>query len=306
MKPNRKQKAQFGFFIAILITLAVILAFTTMISGLKRFNKASEHGRREQEQALSSQVARYSSSSSSSSSQPSSSSSSSPININSSVPSQTDANAAFNAVKNQLPQNAKYNNAGAFELNGNKAQLSIGKTNHPYAANTVDHFNRPGVANAFLTKQSRQYQNRQQTNNGATSWKPAGYHQLLNLPGQYRFAYNRGHLLGYALVGNIRGYDASEHNHQNIVTQTMWANQANEPNNTGQNYYEGLVRKALDQNKQVRYQVTPLYASDKDQVPMGIHLQALSTDGTLNFNVFVPNIQNNININYQTGVANRK
>ena len=107
-------------------------------------------------------------------------------------------------------------------------------------------------------------------------------------------------MIGYAIAGSIPGFDASESNQQNIITQTSWSNQAGSDDNTGQNYYEGLVRKAQDQNKTVRYRVTPMYVKD-NLVASGVHLEAKSNDLSLQFNVYVPNVQGNIIINYANG-----
>ncbi|OAP99435.1 DNA/RNA non-specific endonuclease [Ligilactobacillus aviarius] len=206
------------------------------------------------------------------------------------------------SVKQQLGGSITYNGHGAFIINNNQNDLNAQIASAPYATDEVDNLGRPHIGNAWLNKTCRQYKNREQTGNGRTDWKPAGFHQLSGLPGEYKHAYDRGHLLGYALVGGIRGFNASESNPANVATQTAWANEARSADSTGQNYYEGLVRKALDQNKQVRYRVTDIYDGN-NLVPAGAHIEAKSSDGSLEFNVFVPNVQNNIRINYATGYA---
>jgi DNA-entry nuclease len=197
----------------------------------------------------------------------------------------------------------KYNNNGAFIINNNQSTLNANVNSAPYATDHLDSQKRAYDGEALLNKTTRQYQNRESTNNGASNWKPAGFIQRNNLSGTYSHAYDRGHLLGYALIGGLKGFDASEHNAKNIATQTAWANEAYATNSTGQNYYEGIVRKALDQNKIVRYSVKDLYESKNAKVPSGAWIQAKSKDGSVSFNVFIPNVQSGLKINYNTGVT---
>lgn len=85
-----------------------------------------------------------------------------------------------------------------------------------------------------------------------------------------------------------------------MATQIVWANETNSESSTGQNYYGSLVRGALGQNKRIRYRVTLIYDGD-DLLASGTHLKAKSSDGSLEFNAFVPSVQGGLTFDYYSG-----
>lgn len=65
-----------------------------------------------------------------------------------------------------------------------------------------------------------------------------------------------------------------------------------------------MIRKRLDASRtvKIRYKVTPIYDGD-NLVSSGNHLEAKANDGSLEYNVFVPNVQPGVVIDYKTGFA---
>lgn len=115
------------------------------------------------------------------------------------------------SIKKQLGPDVQWNRVGAYIINRNKTDLTANVASPPYANNEtkwVQEQKVPKRANTLLAKSTRQYQDRSQLKKGYRSFKPAGWHQLHHLKGSYDHAVDRGHLLGYALVGGLKGFDA--------------------------------------------------------------------------------------------------
>ena len=116
--------------------------------------------------------------------------------------------------------------------------------------------------------------------------------------------YNRGHLIAYSISAGIdqdgnynpKNQSGDQNNPKNLFTQSAYSNQKI------QTIFESKVRRALRENKRVIYQATPIFRGN-ELMARGINLQAISTDGSLDFNVYLFNVQPRCVYNYNDGRA---
>lgn len=184
------------------------------------------------------------------------------------------------------------------ELNHNQATLNPAAWKGPRVQyHNLDQLNRTSGSNtAFLTEA-----NVASTANRVRQFvAPTGWHS--NRPNSE--IYNRGHLIAYSLSGGItsdgkfhpNSQTGDQNNLKNLFTQTAYTNQR------VQTVFETKVRNALSENKKVIYQATPIFRNN-ELMARGINLQAISTDKTLNFNVYIFNVQPGYVFNYMNGRA---
>ena len=157
----------------------------------------------------------------------------------------------------------------------------------------LDHLNRTTTDTAYLSNRNLGHS----AGRPSQDWTPTGWHY--NHRGSE--IYNRGHLIAYTLTFNInqdgaysQGAMGSSDNPKNLGTQSAYSNQVL------MQIYEGKVRQALEDSKHVIYQVTTVFRGD-ELMPRGYWLQGLSTDGSVNFNVYIFNVQPVYSYNYLDG-----
>lgn len=109
------------------------------------------------------------------------------------------------------------------------------------------------------------------------------------IPGGY--LYHRSHIIAWKLGG----IDVDK---RNIMAGTQSFNI------NGMKPFEDKVYEYLEENKSnhVLYRVTPHF-KDNNELACGVNIEAYSIEdnGKLKFNVYVYNIQDKINIDYETG-----
>lgn len=193
-----------------------------------------------------------------------------------------------------LPLNVNY-----VELNNNTPTFSNDdlEITEPFIAFTaLDEYGRVGVSDALLDEELMPPE--QHERGGLSHVTPTGWVQ--NARGDEvsemvdgGWLYNRSHLIGHQLGGDDT--DVAE----NLMTGTRQFN-------LNMLEFENAVADVVEQGTQVRYRVTPVF-DDRDLLPYGVIMEGFSLDddgdlGTeLSFNIFIPNEQSSILLNYHDG-----
>ena len=152
----------------------------------------------------------------------------------------------------------------------------------------LDRYGRCGVAFANICKEIMPPEGDKRGDIGNV--KPTGWKQK-KYDGEY--LYNRCHLIGYQLSDE-------DDNELNLITGTRYFNVS------GMLPFENKVAdyiKENNKNMHVLYSVTPDF-KDSNLVANGVEIEAYSVEDSgdgICFNVYIYNVQPNINIDYKTG-----
>lgn len=194
-----------------------------------------------------------------------------------------------------------YNGYGSFVLedfvNFNKDFFKTEQYIHEFAKNVKDERDRAKRGIALLSRETII-----PPNGGASKGKSQFSGSV----------FHTGHILGHMLVGRMKDFNSRKNNDENIFPQTSWSNgggrdfesfKLNSERGNSQLTYERRIWNKLNKNGnkdlQVYYQVDLIY-HQSEEVPRGIHIQAIPSDditelnkNRVSLNVFIPNIRYN-------------
>ena len=102
--------------------------------------------------------------------------------------------------------------------------------------------------------------------------------------------FHRGHIIGHSLSNElVRGI--KNKNKRILFVQTAWSNMNSLGRNTkSQFYFESKLEDTLRNGTNILYKSELIYRMTTDKIPIGIQIQAISIDGELSINVFIPNV----------------
>ena len=126
--------------------------------------------------------------------------------------------------------------------------------------------------------------------------KPSGWHTVKYDIVDGKYLYNRCHLIGYQLTGENA-------NEKNLITCTRNMNAS-----VMLDFENEVADYIKETGNHVLYRVTPFFEG-YNLVSKGVQMEAFSVEDNgkgVKFNVFVYNVQDGIEINYETGESKLK
>ncbi len=199
---------------------------------------------------------------------------------------QSSSDTKLKDLRATLPD-LEYDGTQTIEINDNEpifGPLDLSLENGSWETyGDLDKLNRATSAEAMLKQDLMPTEKRGDISNvEPTGWK--------NKKLGKGYLYNRSHLIGFALSGE-------NDNWKNLITGTT------QLNNPEMLRHEMDIKYYLEQdaNNYVRYSVVPIFKDD-ELLARGVHLMAQSVnDDTIRFNVYIFNIQDNVELNYADG-----
>ena len=157
---------------------------------------------------------------------------------------------------------------------------------------SLDYLGRCGVAFANIGKSLMPTEER--TSIGMV--KPTGWHTVKYDIVDGKYLYNRCHLIGFQLTGENA-------NEKNLITCTRQMNA-----DVMLDFENEVANYLKETSNHVLYRITPVFEED-NMLAKGIILEASSVEDkgkSISYNVFIYNVQDGIEIDYNTGKSNLK
>lgn len=180
-----------------------------------------------------------------------------------------------------------------FVVNNNISEISFPRKREETGyilEHSIDYKKRPIGARYFIKQGDGDYQR-------SASVTPS-YWNRLKLTTDYDKFFRRGHLIASTFGGDKKMSDTSNRGKLSQFIQTKWSNE----NDNGRNpycqwHFEKIIKDRVVTDS-VCMDSRPIYRNKADIIPIGVHLQAVTAEESL-FNVFLPNIDPNIVIDYK-------
>lgn len=202
-------------------------------------------------------------------------------------PAPNDPEPEAGGVVPQVPADQTYVAVNSNIPHFSNADISSTQAYEDYGQ--LDTYGRVTAANAVLGQELMPDEDR----GDISSIRPTGWKQVKYPTVDGGWLYNRSHLIGYQLTGenaNIR----------NLMTGTRYFNVE------GMLPFENYVANYIEEtNNHVRYRVTPVFEGE-NMLASGVYMEAFSIEDNgagIKFNVFVPNRQPQVAIDYRTGAS---